>query len=335
MRHDVADGVDPLARRLGRRLVFVHHREEDDAAGVDDEVRRPDDPAGAEPLGAAAGRELVIRRSDDGLDAQFVDHFVGEDAADAGRNEQVALDQVRRLGLDPGRSEALRQRALDRVHVGDRQHRAFGSEAHREDRTDMAEAEHRDAAAGDLPAAERFLQGGEQTRVHARGGRVARLPDAALRRRKSADVAGARRDHCHVLGGRADILSRHVGAAQALDRVAEVEHGRVAFLSAQHGSAWHVDHRLAAATVETRGCVLHRHPLGEAQRIVERLDPVVVRPDTAAAERLPENSRMDRDADGETAPRPLHDEHTLVGQVLAGGGGQVNGRGGHRCLLVG
>ena len=128
--------------------------------------------------------------------------------------------------------------------------------------------------------------------MHAGRGGVGGLADAALLGREAADVLGALVHDGHELGARADVFGGHVGAAERLDGVAEVEHGVALLRVVERDARGDADDRLAAAAREAGCGVLHGHRLREAQGVGEGVGPVAVAPESCAAEGLAEPRRM-------------------------------------------
>src|SRR5438552_19015899 len=93
---DVAeDALDPKA---GPALVVAVELvgDVDDPAGVDDEVRRVEDPGLRERIGMAGPEELVVRRPRDGRATQLRDRLVVDDAPEGTGDEDIAG-----LGMNP------------------------------------------------------------------------------------------------------------------------------------------------------------------------------------------------------------------------------------------
>jgi hypothetical protein len=166
--------------------------------------------------------------------------------------------------------------------------------------------------AGDLGRSEDVVEGREDRGVHAGRSGIRRLADAALLGREPADELGALVHDRHELGARADVFGGHVGAAERLDRVAEIEHGVACARLVEGDPRGDRDHGLAAAARETGCGVLQRHRLREAEGVGEGVGPVPITPEPGAAESLAEPRRVHGDDDGEAGARTVGDEHAFV-----------------------
>ena len=182
---------------------------------------------------------------------------------------------------------------------------------------DVAEAEDRDPASGQVGRAEHPLARHADGGLHPQRGPRARIARAAAVEREPGDVARALRDDREVLVGRPHVLGGDVAPAELVDGVAEVEQHVAAPRGVERRpvAAEH-DHALAAAEREVRDRRLERHRPREAQRVAHRGARVGVSPDPAAAQRRPARRRVHGDDGVEPgAPAPAH-EQLLVVEVL-------------------
>ena len=155
-----------------------------------------------------------------------VDDLGREHAAESARHEHVGLDEVRVGRVDPGGAELVGERTLVDSATSVTVSRAPAAARLRARRPPTWPRPAIDeVTAGDVGRAEDVAEGREDRGVHAGGGGVRGLADAALLGREAADVLGALVHDGHELGARADVFGGHVGAAERLDGVAEVEHG--------------------------------------------------------------------------------------------------------------
>ncbi len=111
-------------------------------------------------------------------------------------------------------------------------------------------------AAGHVAAAVDGVEGGQDARVNARRSRICRLADTALVCWEPADVRRALGHDGHQLCTGADIFRSHIGTVQALNGIAQVEHGVALALLSEHGVARYEDHRFSATPVQPSGRVL-------------------------------------------------------------------------------
>ena len=316
--HGVADARDA---GVEGRLVGVggaRHVEVDHAAGVDHEVGSPHDPALRETAGDLSRGELVVGGADDGAHAQRVDDLAGEHATQPAGHEHVGLDEVGLVRLHPRGAELVGERALGLRDIRHRESGARRGEAAGEPAAHLAESGDDEVAARDVGRAEDVVERGEDRGVDARRRGIRGLAHAALLGGEAAHVLGALVHDGHELGARADVLRGHVGAAERLDGVAEVEHGVVGRLLVERDARRDADHGLAAAPGEPGRGVLHGHRLREAEGVGEGVGPVSVAPEARAAEGLAEPRRVDGHDDGESGPGASRDEHALVLGSLGG-----------------
>ena len=220
----VADPEHALARPVGVVAVRLElDRDVDDPARVDDEVGRPQDPARGELARDVVGRELVVRGADDRAAAQLGHRVVVEDAAQRARRDDVDVGAQRGVGLEPRRRPARRRARGWPARRRRRRARAGGGEPRASVAADVAEADHRDATAREVPRAPEALGRDADAGLDAERRPRARVAGAAALQRQPGDVVGALGDHRHVGVRGADVLRGHVAPADLGDAVAEVE----------------------------------------------------------------------------------------------------------------
>jgi len=103
-------------------------------------------------------------------------------------------------------------------------------------------------------------------------------------------VLGSFGDNRHEFCARAHVFGGHVHPAEAVDRVAEVEHRITLLCVREHGADREVDHGLSSAPVETGRSILQGHGGREPQGVRDGIRPAVVLPQPGATERLAEAS---------------------------------------------
>ena len=221
---------------------------------------------------------------------------VVEHAAERARGEHVDLGGERGVRVGPAGAQLVRERALALVEVGDHELGPGLGEQPRELAADAAEPDHRDAAAGQRGRAEGALAGDLHRALDAERGPRARIAGAAGLDGQAGDVVRRLGDHGHVAVGRADVLGGHVGAAERVDGVAEVQQQVAALVARGHGVPGREhDHALAAAEREPGHGGLEGHRARQAQRVADRGARVAVGPHAAAAERRAARRRVDGD----------------------------------------
>ena len=259
----------------------------DDAAGVGDEVGRPEDPALARAgrrRASSASWLLAAPATIGTCSAGTVSWSSTPPSAHGARTSALGVERLGRR--DPARAELRRPAAswsgrCRRRRASRRPWRSSFASA----RADVAQAADDDRAALRVGRAELALAAtrGSPRRRRApstgsgrpsrRGG--ARGPVTCLVR--SAIVSMSLRRGADVLGG-------DVPAAELLDGVAEVAQRRLAALRASTGPGEH-DHALAAAQRQAGDGGLVGHRAREPQRVAHRGAGVVVAPHAAAAQR--------------------------------------------------
>ena len=169
------------------------------------------------------GGELVVRRAGDGAAAQGGHRVVVEHAAQRAGRDDVHVGAQRLGGLGPGGAQLLGQRAPAGRDVGQDEPGAGGGEAAGERAAHVAQADHRDAAAGQVRRAPDALGRDADRGLDAERGPRAGIARAAALVREPGDVRGPLGDDGHVLVGRAHVLGGDVAPGELLDAVAEVE----------------------------------------------------------------------------------------------------------------
>ena len=196
----------------------------DDAAGVADEVRRPEDAARAQRGVELVVGQLVVRRARDRLAAQRGDGVVVEHAAERARREHVDLGGQRCIGsaqLAPSRRRARACAGRRRPRRAPRRPRAAAPPGGR--RRCRARSPRRGARRG------------RPRRTRARRSRAARprsrAPSTGWGRRSrdaSPVTCCVRVAIAPCRAPTSDVLRREVVAAERFDRVAEVLQHRLA-----------------------------------------------------------------------------------------------------------
>lgn len=125
-------------------------------------------------------------------------------------------------------------------------------------------------------------------------------------------MLGSFGDNRHEFCARAHVFGGHVHPAEAVDRVAEVEHRITLLCVREHGADREVDHGLSSAPVETGRSILQGHGGREPQGVRDGIRPAVVLPQPGATERLAEASGMDGDTHDQARAGPGSDEHLFV-----------------------
>ena len=270
--------------------------DEHEPAGVGDEVGGVEDPAAGELDRQRVVRELVVGRAAHDARAQRRHRVLVEDPAERAGGEDVDIGQQRVIRRHPGRARQLvDEGALALVDVGDDHVRPVRDEHPHEVLADVAGADDRRSAAGQLGRVEAVRDARADRGVHAERGVRARVAEPAEALGQADDVLGARGDEAHVGGGGADVLRRDVAAPEQLDAVGEVEQHRVAQLVRELRARLDRDHALAAAEGDAGDRRLERHAGRQPQHVAERLAGMRVGRHPAAAERGPELRRMHRD----------------------------------------
>ena len=196
-----ADAADTLAR--GSRVIAAGLLGDvDDAAGVGDEVRRPQDVVPLQEPGDSVVGELVVGRTRDCPAAQPRYHLVVEQAAQGARREHVDLGAPRLGGGRPAGAELLRERLLARIDVGDDEPGSGAGASLGHPRADMAEAEHAHAAVAQRAVAEGALAGGADGRLDAERGERAGVTRAAAAAGQAGDVSASAARSRPCLGSR-------------------------------------------------------------------------------------------------------------------------------------
>ena len=112
--HGVADRGDPAHDLVAAAELLGFEVEVDHAARVHDEVGCVQDAAPREPLGTGVIGERVVRRAAHRAGVERIDDLVGQEPADAGRDEHVRRNQVLLARGDPCGAELEREVALGR-----------------------------------------------------------------------------------------------------------------------------------------------------------------------------------------------------------------------------
>ena len=254
--HRLADPLDARTRPVGVVRPAELLGDVDDAAGVDDEVWRVQDPPAVKLVAHRAVEKLVVRSARHDAAAK-PGHGLGPDhrAERTGRVD-VALQRVHRARV--ARLGAERDERLDPVgvDVGHRHARAGLEQVADDVAADVPGALHRHPHALELIADPRLLDRGphaahDAPRSHRRG-----VAGAALLHGQAGDVASLPGDDLGVGGRRADVLGRQVTAADRLDETTQRPEQELALLCSRVA-----DHdRLPAPERESGGRVLVRHP---------------------------------------------------------------------------
>src|SRR5690606_11355679 len=250
-------------------LTGVHFRGDvDDAAAVDDVVRRIQDAALEQFVADVGGGQLVVGGAAHGLDLQAVQRLRVQRRAQGARGVDVGgdvIDGVRGddLGARPG-GDGLQVGLVD---VGDDQLGAGLVQLLGQIGADVAHALDGDGQAGHVVLFEQAARDDQVRAEHALGrdrARVARGFRAVL---QAQDVFGDLARFGDVLDRGADVFGGVVVAAQAVQIAAE----GMEQLRRLLGAAVADDNRLAAAHLQVRDGVLVAHALGQAQHVFQRL----------------------------------------------------------------
>ena len=146
----MADADDTGGGLLGGFVMQFDGGGVDDAAGADDEVRRPQDAPVVQQVGGGRPVELVVGWTGDGGAAQPRDAGGGEDGAERGRYEHVHIGVEGVVGGQPGRGERVGQCALADVDIACDEVGSGGGEVPGDVGADPAETEDGEATARQL-----------------------------------------------------------------------------------------------------------------------------------------------------------------------------------------
>jgi hypothetical protein len=181
-------------------------------------------------------------------------------------------------------------------------------------RADAAQAEHGDAAAGQLGGAEPLRGHGPQRGQHAGGGGAGRVTAAAGGDRAAEHMRGTLRDRHHVVRAGADVRAGGVRAVQCGDRVADVVPDGLPPPLVHGLAGGHRDDRLAAAVRQPGQGALVGHRSGQPQGVGQAVLPRRVRRQPAPADGLAERGGVHRDDDRQPGAGAALDEDALVAE---------------------